>query len=72
MGELMGRSMDWLVSCLVATYGAGAWIYGLPGGKMTAVILMGRSMDWLVSCLVSTGCCRDLRVAGWEDEGING
>ena len=50
MSELMGRSMDWLVSCLVATYGAGAWIDGWPGGKMSE--LMGRSMDCLVSCWV--------------------
>ena len=51
MGELMGRSMDWLVNCLVATYGADAWIYGWPGGKMSE--LMGTSMDWLVSCWVA-------------------
>lgn len=51
MSELMGRSMDWLVSCLVATYGAGAWIDGWPGGKMSE--LMGRSMDCLVSCWVA-------------------
>ena len=43
MSELMGRSTDWLVSCLVATYGADAWIYGWPGGKMSE--LMGTSMD---------------------------